>query len=165
MDRRNFLGSAALGSTGFATFAQLISTQAKANGSFSQGCSGSGVNIVKPAIGVTPAPNWIPHPKYKGLLDLIPVWSNEAKTSRILALRGYKGLVLPNHLHPMGELIYVIDGEVTITSHMGNPENSEEYTMKMGDMVWVPPGTYHSKEEVRDSVTVLIFEPELAIYP
>lgn len=170
MNRRNFLNKTAQGTVGLSLFAQLFSSRANTDELFSQILGndqtqkGSGLNFVKPATGVAPVPSWSTHPKYNGLLDFIPVWSNDQKTSRILALRGRRGLILPNHIHPQGELIYVIDGEVTITSHMGNPEFSEEFTMKMGDMVWVPPGTHHSKEEVKDSVTVLVFEPKLAVY-
>ncbi len=170
MNRRNFISSSVLATSSLAAFASLLNSKAYAEG-LSRGadvlksCPGLEVNFVKPGVGVTPMPQWVSPPAYKGLLDVIPVWKDSVTDGgKMTLLRGQKGLVMPSHIHPAGEVIFVIDGEVVITSHMGNPEEAEEYTMRAGDVVWVPAGTHHTREEVRDQVTVLIFEPKPSVY-
>ena len=67
------------------------------------------------------------------------------------------GLALPQHEHPGGELIYIIDGSAIIDStYEDGRTESVRYTK--GDVMWFPPHTFHT-QEISESVLAFVYEP------
>lgn len=49
----------------------------------------------------------------------------------------YKKYRRPKHIHQLAEVVYILDGEVTVTV------NGKNETAKKGDIVFIPPFTFH----------------------
>ncbi|SHM01186.1 dimethylsulfonioproprionate lyase family protein [Flavobacterium chilense] len=84
-----------------------------------------------------------------GISAKILCYDDIAKRPTTFLLRFEPGASYPNHVHPAGEEIYVIEGEV----------RSGKDELKTGDYLYMPPGSTHSVFS-KTGCTLLFLVPE-----
>ncbi|OIV39891.1 cupin domain-containing protein [Flavobacterium johnsoniae] len=84
-----------------------------------------------------------------GILGKILCYDEEAKRPSSFLLKFEAGASYPNHIHPAGEQIFVLEGEV----------RSGKDELKAGDYLYMPPGSTHSVFS-RTGCTLLFIVPE-----
>lgn len=70
-----------------------------------------------------------------------------------------KGCVVPRHQHENEQLTYVVEGALHFW--IGEDE-SEEITIRAGEVLHIPSNTWHKAEALEDTLDVDIFSPPRA---
>ncbi|WP_316635338.1 dimethylsulfonioproprionate lyase family protein [uncultured Flavobacterium sp.] len=87
--------------------------------------------------------------KTEGIYSKILFFDKEANRPTKFLLKFEPGASYPNHIHPAGEEIYVLEGEV----------RSGKDELKKGDYLYMPPGSSHSVFS-KTGCTLLFTVPE-----
>jgi quercetin dioxygenase-like cupin family protein len=85
-----------------------------------------------------------------------PLAGRKALHGKMITLARFrfdKGNKVAMHHHPNDQITTVASGSVRMTC------GSEEFVMKAGDMVLVPPDVPHGNEALEDTVIIEIFSP------
>ncbi len=65
-----------------------------------------------------------------------------------------KGAIVPMHNHPNEQITYILSGAVKVTTKEG-----KVYMVKAGELLVIPPGTFHMFEALEDTVDIDVFSP------
>lgn len=64
-----------------------------------------------------------------------------------------KGAVVPKHEHPNEQITYILKGSVKVTT------KDKTYIVKAGQVLVIPPNTFHEFEALEDTIDIDVFSP------
>lgn len=64
-----------------------------------------------------------------------------------------KGAIVPKHEHPNEQITYILKGSVRVKA------NGKEYIVKAGQVLILPPNTFHEFEALEDTIDLDFFSP------
>jgi len=64
-----------------------------------------------------------------------------------------KGAIVPKHEHPNEQITYIIKGSVRVKTQ------GKEYIVKAGQILIIPPNTFHEFEALEDTIDIDVFSP------
>lgn len=64
-----------------------------------------------------------------------------------------KGAIVPKHQHPNEQITYILKGAVRVTT------DEKQYIVKAGQVLIIPPNTFHQFEALEDTIDLDVFSP------